>query len=91
MQYVNCTYTQIISLLFHLTGVSGKEGAIQLASKALTKKSTDRSFHYKDNAIIETAPEENETLQQVKIDSHTHTECQTASVYTQVETNTEHE
>ncbi|XP_053193254.1 cytosolic carboxypeptidase-like protein 5 [Scomber japonicus] len=40
-------------------GVSGKEGAIQLTSKAL-KKSTGRSFHYKGNTIIETAPETDE-------------------------------
>lgn len=42
----------------HLS-LTGKEGAIQLTSKAL-KKSTDRSFHYKGNAIIETAPETDE-------------------------------
>ncbi|XP_041815214.1 cytosolic carboxypeptidase-like protein 5 isoform X2 [Chelmon rostratus] len=49
-----------------LSGVSGKEGAIQLASKALMKKSTDRSLHYKGNAIIETTPETDESLQQVE-------------------------
>ncbi|XP_071334803.1 cytosolic carboxypeptidase-like protein 5 isoform X2 [Trachinotus anak] len=49
-----------------LSGVSGKDGAIQLASKALMKKSTDRSLHYKGNTIIETAPEMDETLQQVE-------------------------
>ncbi|XP_044024321.1 cytosolic carboxypeptidase-like protein 5 isoform X2 [Siniperca chuatsi] len=43
-----------------LSGVSGKEG------KSLTKKSTDRSFHYKGNTIIETAPEKDDTLQQVE-------------------------
>ncbi|XP_078029806.1 cytosolic carboxypeptidase-like protein 5 isoform X2 [Epinephelus lanceolatus] len=49
-----------------LSGVSGKEGAMQLASKALMKKSPDRSLHYKGNAIIETAHEQDETVQQVE-------------------------
>ncbi|XP_070705858.1 cytosolic carboxypeptidase-like protein 5 [Pempheris klunzingeri] len=49
-----------------LSGVSGKEGAIQLASKALMRKSTDRSFHYKDSTIITNASEESETLKQVE-------------------------
>ncbi|XP_023285701.1 cytosolic carboxypeptidase-like protein 5 isoform X2 [Seriola lalandi dorsalis] len=49
-----------------LSGVSGKDGAMQLASKALMKKGTDRSLHYKGNAIIETSPEMDETLQQVE-------------------------
>ncbi|XP_070843584.1 cytosolic carboxypeptidase-like protein 5 isoform X1 [Chaetodon trifascialis] len=49
-----------------LSGVSGREGAIQLASKALMKKSTDRSLHYKGNTIIETTAETDETLQQVE-------------------------
>ncbi|XP_070781950.1 cytosolic carboxypeptidase-like protein 5 isoform X2 [Enoplosus armatus] len=48
-----------------LSGVSGKDGAIQLASKSLMKKSTDRSFHYKGDTIIETTAEKEETLQQV--------------------------
>lgn len=64
-------YTVNIGILFHRTGVSGKEGAMQLASQALMKKSTDRSLHYKGNTIIETAPETDETLQQVGADMHT--------------------
>nr|XP_046228458.1 cytosolic carboxypeptidase-like protein 5 isoform X2 [Scatophagus argus] len=48
-----------------LSGVSGKEGAIQLASKTLMKKSTDRSLHYRGNTAVETAPERDETLQHV--------------------------
>lgn len=60
-----------IALLFYVTaGVSGKDGAIHLASRALMKKSTDRALHYKGNAIIETEPEVDETLQQVKTDMH---------------------
>ncbi|KAI3364514.1 hypothetical protein L3Q82_011301, partial [Scortum barcoo] len=47
----------------NLASVSGKDGAIQLASKSLVKKSTD-GFHYKGNAIIERAPEKDETLQE---------------------------
>uniref|UniRef100_UPI0037E94700 cytosolic carboxypeptidase-like protein 5 n=1 Tax=Semicossyphus pulcher TaxID=241346 RepID=UPI0037E94700 len=47
-----------------LSGVSGKEAAVQLASKALKKKSTERSFNCKGNTIIETSPEKDETLQQ---------------------------
>lgn len=64
--------TANINVLFHWTGVSGKEGAIQLTSKAL-KKSTDRNFHYKGNAILETAPEMDEQ-QQVKTDELVFTE-----------------
>ncbi|XP_041661649.1 cytosolic carboxypeptidase-like protein 5 isoform X2 [Cheilinus undulatus] len=48
-----------------LSGVSGKEAAIQLASKALKKKSSDRSFYCKGNTIIETAPEKDDPLQQI--------------------------
>ncbi|XP_028460270.1 cytosolic carboxypeptidase-like protein 5 isoform X3 [Perca flavescens] len=48
-----------------LPGVSGKkEGAVQLASKALMKKSPDRSLHYTGPTIIETAQEKAETVQQ---------------------------
>ncbi|XP_074471124.1 cytosolic carboxypeptidase-like protein 5 isoform X2 [Sebastes fasciatus] len=47
-----------------LSGVSGKEGAMQLASKALMKKSPDRSLNYKANTIIETEHETDETEQQ---------------------------
>ncbi|XP_028460269.1 cytosolic carboxypeptidase-like protein 5 isoform X2 [Perca flavescens] len=50
-----------------LPGVSGKkEGAVQLASKALMKKSPDRSLHYTGPTIIETAQEKAETVQQVE-------------------------
>ncbi|XP_008294530.1 cytosolic carboxypeptidase-like protein 5 isoform X1 [Stegastes partitus] len=49
-----------------LSGVSEKEGALHLASKALIKKSTDRSFHYQANTIIESAPETDGELQQVE-------------------------
>ncbi|XP_074471126.1 cytosolic carboxypeptidase-like protein 5 isoform X4 [Sebastes fasciatus] len=49
-----------------LSGVSGKEGAMQLASKALMKKSPDRSLNYKANTIIETEHETDETEQQVE-------------------------
>ncbi|KAK2890372.1 cytosolic carboxypeptidase-like protein 5 [Channa argus] len=49
-----------------LSGVSGKEGATQLAPQALVKKSTDRRLHYKGNAVLETFPKRNETLQQVE-------------------------
>ncbi|XP_018553441.1 cytosolic carboxypeptidase-like protein 5 isoform X1 [Lates calcarifer] len=49
-----------------LSGVAGKDGAIHLASRALMRKSSDRSLHYKGNAIIETATEMDETLQQVE-------------------------
>ena len=59
-------YTVNAIVLFHFAGVSGKDGAIQLASKALMKKRTTRSLHYKGNAIIETAPEMDEILQKVK-------------------------
>ncbi|XP_039637051.1 cytosolic carboxypeptidase-like protein 5 isoform X2 [Perca fluviatilis] len=49
-----------------LPGVSGKkEGAVQLASKALMKKSPDRSLHY-TGPIIETAQEKAETVQEVE-------------------------
>ncbi len=51
--------------LFHSTGISGKDAAMQVTSKALMKKSVDNSLHYKGNAIIETAPETDEALQQV--------------------------
>ncbi|KAG7508756.1 cytosolic carboxypeptidase 5 isoform X1 [Solea senegalensis] len=47
-----------------LSGVSGKDGAIQLASKALLKD-TDNHLHCKDCAIIKAAPETDEILQQV--------------------------
>lgn len=47
------------------TGVSGKEGAIQLASKALIKKNIDKSLHYEGNAIIETTPETDDSVQKV--------------------------
>ncbi|XP_029902487.1 cytosolic carboxypeptidase-like protein 5 isoform X2 [Myripristis murdjan] len=46
-----------------LSGLSGKEGPIQLASKALMK-GTDRSFLYRGDAIMETAPETEEKTQQ---------------------------
>lgn len=49
-----------------LSGVSGKEGAMQLASKVLMKKSPDRSLHYEASTIIETAHEKDETVQQVE-------------------------
>ncbi|XP_034555144.1 cytosolic carboxypeptidase-like protein 5 [Notolabrus celidotus] len=49
-----------------LSGVTGKEAAIQLASKALKKKSSDRGFLCKGNTIIETTPERDETLQQIE-------------------------
>ncbi|TMS12762.1 hypothetical protein E3U43_017720 [Larimichthys crocea] len=50
-----------------LSGVPGKETPIQLTSKALMKKSTDMSLQYdKGSTIIETAPETDETLQQVE-------------------------
>ncbi|CAI5683234.1 cytosolic carboxypeptidase-like protein 5 isoform X1 [Oreochromis niloticus] len=49
-----------------LSGVSEKEAAIQLASKALMKKSTDRSITYKESAIIESAAEAMGTQQQVE-------------------------
>lgn len=62
-----------MTLSFHSTGVSGKEGAIQLASKALMKKSTDRSLHYKGSTIIETTPEKDDTLPQV-MDTHADTQ-----------------
>lgn len=62
-QYVLKIYTVNVTVLFHSAGVSGKDGAMQLASKALMKKSTTRSLHYNGNAIIETAPEMDEILQ----------------------------
>ncbi|XP_034383981.1 cytosolic carboxypeptidase-like protein 5 isoform X2 [Cyclopterus lumpus] len=49
-----------------LSGVSGKEGAMQLASKALMKTSPDKTLHYRGNTIIETAHEKDETVQQVE-------------------------
>ncbi|XP_022050858.2 cytosolic carboxypeptidase-like protein 5 isoform X1 [Acanthochromis polyacanthus] len=49
-----------------LSGVSEKEGALHLASKALIKKNTDKSFHFRANTIIETAPETDGELQQVE-------------------------
>ncbi|XP_041831149.1 cytosolic carboxypeptidase-like protein 5 isoform X2 [Melanotaenia boesemani] len=48
-----------------LSGVSEEESAIQLASKALLVKSTDRGLCYGANAIIETTAEMDATLQQV--------------------------
>lgn len=39
--------------LFVFTGVSGKEGTIQLASKALMKKSANKSLSFEENTIIE--------------------------------------
>ncbi|KAM7368171.1 hypothetical protein PAMP_014417 [Pampus punctatissimus] len=47
----------------NLASVSGKEGGMQLTSKPL-KKSTDKSFHYKGNAIIETAAEMDEQVEE---------------------------
>ncbi|XP_075939638.1 cytosolic carboxypeptidase-like protein 5 isoform X2 [Anarhichas minor] len=47
-----------------LSGVSGKEGAMPLASKALMKKSPDSSLHYRGNTIIETAHEKDEAVEQ---------------------------
>lgn len=35
------------------TGVSGKEGTLQLASKALMKKSATKSFGFEENTIKE--------------------------------------
>lgn len=55
-----CSY-----LLDRFTGVSGKEGAIQLASKALIKKNVDKSLHYEGNAINETIPETDDSVQKV--------------------------
>ncbi|KAM4633561.1 cytosolic carboxypeptidase-like protein 5 isoform 2-T2 [Polymixia lowei] len=46
-----------------LSGVSGIESPIQLASKALMT-SPDRSFHYKEDSITETTPEAEQQLQQ---------------------------
>lgn len=77
--------TFFFPLLFHSAGVPGKETPIQLTSKALMKKSTDMSLQYdKGSTIIETAPETDETLQQV-----IHSVCQIALMY--IETKTEHE
>lgn len=47
-----------------LSGVSGKEGAMPLASKALMKKSPDSSLHHRGTTIIETAHEEDEAVEQ---------------------------
>ncbi|XP_032398398.1 cytosolic carboxypeptidase-like protein 5 isoform X2 [Etheostoma spectabile] len=50
-----------------LSGVSGKkECAVQLVSKALMKKSPDRSLHYTETTIIEPAQEKDGTVQQVE-------------------------
>lgn len=65
--------------------MSGKEGAIQLASKALMMKSSDKSLHYKGNTIIETTTETDDTRQEV-IDTHTHTQCQKAFRYNKRDT-----
>ncbi|XP_038583273.1 cytosolic carboxypeptidase-like protein 5 isoform X1 [Micropterus salmoides] len=43
-----------------LSAVSGKEG------KSLMKKGSDKSLHYKGSTIMETAPEKDETLQEVE-------------------------
>ncbi|KAM9704624.1 cytosolic carboxypeptidase-like protein 5 isoform 2-T2 [Menidia menidia] len=48
-----------------LPGVSEKEGAMQLAAKALQGTSTEPSLHLKANAILESAQETDEALQQV--------------------------
>ncbi|KAI9528206.1 hypothetical protein NQZ68_023186 [Dissostichus eleginoides] len=49
-----------------LSGVSGKDGGMQLASKALMTKSPEMSLSYKGNTIIETAHETDETEQEVE-------------------------
>lgn len=59
-------YIDFISLLFPSTGVSGKDGGMQLASKALMTKSPEMSLSYKGNdTIIESAHETDETEQEV--------------------------
>lgn len=65
-------------------GISGKDSSLQLASEALMKKSTDRSFHYASKTIIETTPEADETQQQVR-----HTPCRMALMYTERESDRE--
>ena len=50
-----------------------------MASKALMKKSTDRSLHYTGSTIIETALESNESMKQV-IHTHTHTHSVSISI-----------
>ncbi|AWP19702.1 putative cytosolic carboxypeptidase-like protein 5 [Scophthalmus maximus] len=52
--------------LLSLSGVSRKDGAKQLSSKALLKKSADRTLGHAGGAVIEAAPEEDETQQQVE-------------------------
>ncbi|XP_074541279.1 cytosolic carboxypeptidase-like protein 5 isoform X2 [Halichoeres trimaculatus] len=49
-----------------LSGVSGREAAMHLASKALRKKANDRSFYCKGTSIIESMPERDETLHQIE-------------------------
>lgn len=55
----------IYNCLDRFTGVSGKEGAIQLTSEALIKKNIDKSLLYEGNAIIETTPETDDSVQKV--------------------------
>lgn len=54
----------------HSEGVPGKDCAMQLASKALAKKSTNKSRNCKGKILIETPAEAEDTLHQV---THTHT------------------
>ncbi|XP_047184643.1 cytosolic carboxypeptidase-like protein 5 isoform X1 [Scophthalmus maximus] len=56
----------LLSLSGTYTGVSRKDGAKQLSSKALLKKSADRTLGHAGGAVIEAAPEEDETQQQVE-------------------------
>lgn len=57
----------------------GKDCAKQLASKALMKKSAEKNRSCKGKALIETAPETEDALQQV-IDTHMQIHCVSVQV-----------
>lgn len=55
-------------------GVPGKDCAMQLASKALTKKSANKSRNCKGKSLIETTAEAEDALHQVT-DTHMQIQC----------------
>lgn len=63
LRFRNCTFQWKFNIckadnLFLCTGVSGKEGTIHLASKAVMKKNANKSLSFEENTIIEPAESE---------------------------------
>lgn len=61
-QYI---FHALLTIAFLSAGVSGKEGAIHLASKAMMKKNTNKSVSFEENTIIEPISETEDSLQMV--------------------------